>query len=144
MVQIKEISAPEAYAIRKDVLRDAIPLTEKMDGDFDPTTFHLGAFVDDELACVATFMQHDSPYFSESQYRLRGMATHKSYQHQGLGKSVLENAEQMLLKKKVNILWCNARVIAIKFYENCGYKIIGKEFNVHLVGPHYVMFKKIQ
>jgi len=112
MIRIDEITAPQAYEIRKDVLRDGISLTEKMDGDFDETTFHLGVFVDDVLACVATFMQHDSPHFYGVQYRLRGMATHKNYQHKGLGKIILAKAEQLLAKKKVDVLWCNARVIA--------------------------------
>ena len=40
MIQVKEITAPEAYTIRKDVLRDNIPLTEKMDGDFDESTIN--------------------------------------------------------------------------------------------------------
>ncbi len=144
MIRIKEITAPQAYEIRKDILRDGIPLTEKMDGDFDKSTLHLGVFVDDVLACVATFMQHDSFHFSGAQYRLRGMATHRAYQHQGLGKIILEWAEQLLVKKKVDILWCNARVFALDFYKKSGYQIIGEEFDVNLIGPHFVMFKKLK
>ena len=143
MIRITEIAAPQAYEIRKDVLRDGIPLTEKMDGDFDESTIHLGVFVDGVLTCVATFMQHDSPHFSGFQYRLRGMATHKNYQQQGLGKMILEKAEQLLSQKRVDVLWCNARVIALNFYKKSGYQIIGEEFDVHLIGPHYVMFKKL-
>lgn len=144
MIRIDEITAPQAYEIRKDVLRDGILLTEKMDGDFDKTTIHLGVFVDGILACVATFMQHDSPHFSGNQYRLRGMATHKNYQHQGLGKIILERAEQLLTQKNSAILWCNARVFALDFYKKSGYQIIGEEFDVHLIGPHFVMFKKLK
>lgn len=144
MIHIAEITAPQAYKIRKDVLRDGIPLTEKMDGDFDESTIHLGVFVDDVLACVATFMQHDSPHFYGFQYRLRGMATHKEYQQQGLGKIILDKAEQLLLQKKVDVLWCNARVVALDFYKKSEYQIIGAEFDVHLIGPHFVMFKNLK
>ncbi|MFK5879429.1 MAG: GNAT family N-acetyltransferase [Flavobacteriaceae bacterium] len=144
MIRIEEITAPQAYKIRKDVLRDGIPLTEKMDGDFDESTIHLGVFVDGVLACVATFMQHDSLYFSGFQYRLRGMATHIAYQHKGLGKIILEWAEQLLTQKNVDILWCNARVVALGFYKKSGYQIIGTEFVVHLIGPHFVMFKNLK
>lgn len=143
MIHIAEINAPQAYKIRKDVLRDGISLTEKMDGDFDKSTIHLGVFVDDVLACVATFMQHDSPHFSGAQYRLRGMATHKEYQQQGLGKIILERAEQLLSQKRVAVLWCNARVVALDFYRKSGYQIIGDKFDVHLIGPHFVMFKNL-
>jgi len=144
MIEIKNISAPEAYEIRKDILRENIPLTEKMDGDFDEDTIHLGVFINKELGCVATFMQHNSNHFNGSQYRLRGMATHSEHQHKGLGKKILEEAEKILSEKGVGILWCNARVFALKFYKNCGYKTIGEEFDVHLVGPHYVMYKELQ
>lgn len=144
MIRIDEITAPQAYEIREDVLRDGIPLTEKMDGDFDESTFHLGVSVDGVLACVASFMKHDSPHFSGFQYRLRGMATHKNFQHRGLGKRILAKAEQLLSQKNVDVLWCNARVVALDFYKNNGYQIVGAEFDVHLIGPHYVMFKKLK
>lgn len=143
MIEIKEITAPEAYEIRKDVLRENIPLTEKMEGDFDDTTIHLGAFVNNELGCVATFMNHSSPYFEGLQYRLRGMGTHRGFQKQGLGKAILSEIVKILKQKGVAVLWCNARVIALKFYENCGFDSIGEEFEVHLVGPHYVMYKML-
>lgn len=143
MIAIRKIEAPEAYAVRKAVLRDQIPLTEKMDGDFDETSFHLGAFVDGELACVATFMQHDSSHFSGLQYRLRGMATAKEHQFKGLGKAILDEAVKILQSMQVSILWCNARVLAIPFYKNCGFEVIGNEFDVHLIGPHFVMYKEL-
>ena len=144
MIEIKKISASETYEIRKNILRENSSLTEKMDGDFDIYTIHLGVYINGKLGCVATFMQHNSDYFEGSQYRLRGMATQREYQHQGLGKKVLAEAERILLNKGVKILWCNARVFTLKFYKNCGYKTIGEEFEVHLVGPHYVMYKELQ
>jgi len=144
MIRIEEITAPQAYEIRKDVLRDGIPLTEKMDGDFDESAIHLGVFVVDVLACVVTFVQHDSPHFLGFQYRLRGMATHKEYQQKGLGKAILEKAEQLLSQKNVDVLWCNARVFALEFYKKSGYQIIGDKFDVSLIGPHFVMFKNLK
>lgn len=143
MIEIRKIPAQETYEIRKDVLRENIPLTEKMDGDFDIDTIHLGVFINGKLGCVATFMQHNSEYFKGSQYRLRGMGTHKDYQNKGFGKNILIEAERVLKAKGVDILWCNARVFALNFYKNCGYKIIGNKFNVALVGPHYVMYKEL-
>ena len=141
MITIKPISVEETYKIRKEILRNNIPLTEKIDGDFDKTTLHLGLFIDDTLVCVATFMQNDSSYFKGLQYRLRGMATLNKYQHKGFGKLILQEAEQLLKQRNVAILWCNARVVALNFYRNCDFEIIGDEFDVHLVGPHFVMFK---
>ena len=144
MITIKEISAPETYTIRKAVLRENIPLTEKMEGDFDSSTIHLGVYVNNELQCVATFMPHESSHFTGKQYRLRGMATSKDAQGLGLGRKVLEAAATKLRTMDIDVLWCNARVVALDFYKKCGYHIIGDEFDVHLVGPHYVMYKMLQ
>ncbi|MEI6865892.1 GNAT family N-acetyltransferase [Flavicella sp.] len=144
MIEIRKISVCETYEIRKDVLRENIQLTEKMDGDFDKDTIHLGAFINKELGCVASFMQHDSDLFTGSQYRLRGMATHKKHQYKGLGKTILMEAEKFLLTKHVGLLWCNARVFSLKFYEKSGYKRIGKEFDVEFVGLHFVMYKELK
>lgn len=141
MITIQPISTEETYKIRKEILRKDIPLTEKIDGDFDNTTLHLGLFTDDKLVCVATFMQNDSQHFNGLQYRLRGMATLNEYQHRGFGKLILEKAEQLLKKRNVTILWCNARVVALNFYKNCNFEIIGEEFDVNLVGAHFVMYK---
>lgn len=143
MIQIREISSYETYEIRKDVLRDNIALTEKMDGDFDGSTIHFGVFKNEELVCVATFMQHNNTHFKGLQYRLRGMGAKKEFQHKGFGKIIIEEAIKILKEKEVTVLWCNARVFALKFYKNCGFKIIGDQFNVPLVGPHFVMYKTI-
>ncbi len=143
MITIQPISTEETYKIRKEILRKNIPLTEKIEGDFDETTLHLGLFSDNTLVCVATFTQNNNQYFSGIQYRLRGMATLNEYQHKGFGKLILEEASQLLIKRNVEVLWCNARVVALNFYRNCDFEIIGEEFDVHLIGPHFVMYKHL-
>ena len=144
MIEIRKVSVQETYEIRKGILRENIPLTEKMDGVFDSDTIHLGVFKDKELTCIATFMQHDNDHFKGSQYRLRGMATHKDFQHQGLGKKIIEEAERILLEMDVEVLWCNARVLAVQFYEKCGFKVEGSDFDIRLIGQHFVMYKKLE
>jgi len=143
MIEIKFISAEETYQIRKEILRKNIPLTEKTEGDFDDNTFHLGAFNDGNLISVATFMQNDSSYFNGNQYRLRGMATLEEFQGKGFGRRLILKAEVILNERKATVLWCNARVVALNFYKKLGFKTIGTEFDIHHIGPHYVMFKKI-
>ena len=143
MIEIKFISAEETYRIRKKILRKNIPLTEKTEGDFDKNTFHLGAFIDDKLVSVATFMQNDSQYFNGLQYRLRGMATLESFQGKGFGKKLIFKALEVLKERKATILWCNARVVALNFYKKLGFKTIGTEFDIPFIGPHYVMYKNL-
>ena len=42
MIQIREIKAEETYPIRKKELRKNMTLSEKVPGDFDENTIHLG------------------------------------------------------------------------------------------------------
>jgi len=144
MIEIKFIFTEETYKIRKEILRRGIPLTEKNDDDFDETTFHLGAFIDGRLVSVATFMQNDHHYFDGFQYRLRGMATLDEYQGKGLGKGLILKAEEVLKEKNVDVLWCNARVVAIDFYKKAGFKIKGSKFDIEFIGDHYEMYKMLK
>jgi predicted GNAT family N-acyltransferase len=125
---VREVLAQETYSVRKEVLRNNLPLPEAMEGDFEKFTFHLGMFLNTELIGIATFMKNKNSSFNGVQYQLRGMATCQNYQHMGVGKK---------------LLWCNARVTALSFYEKLGFISVGEEFEIHLVGPHFVMFKKL-
>ena len=143
MIQIKRISPQETYAIRKEVLRRNIPLPYEFNGDLDKSTFHLGVFKEDKLIAVSSYMKSSSKSLLGEQYQLRGMATLNEFQGFGAGKLMVEEAFSILAKLKVDYLWCNARIIAVKFYEKQGLKTIGDSFEVPFVGEHFVMFKKI-
>lgn len=143
MIEVKLISAEESYKIRKEILRKNITLTEKIKGDFDEKTFHLGAFYMNNLLGVATFMKNENSNFEGVQYRLRGMAVLENYQGKGIGKKLITKAITLLKNRKVDVLWCNARIIAINFYKKIGFKVKGSVFDIPLIGSHYVMYKKI-
>ena len=142
MIEIKLISAEETYEIRKRVLRKNISLTEKTDGDFDDNTFHIGAYLDGKLGSVSTYVVEGNSYFSGLQYRLRGMATDENYQGNGLGKKSILRAEEILKERRVDVLWFNARIVALGFYKKLGYEIIGEGFDIKYIGSHFNMYKK--
>ncbi len=144
MIQIKEISAQETFPIRLEVLRKNIPLPFEFNGDFDDETFHLGAFKNDKLIAVSSYMKADNKNFSGNQYQLRGMATLTEYQGLGIGKLMLQEAVQILKEKNSNFLWCNARIAAVDFYKKQGFQTFGEKFEISYVGEHYMMFKKIK
>lgn len=79
----------------------------------------------------------------QNAYQLRGMAVLEEYQGKGVGKILLTFAENLAKEKDTQTLWMNARVSALDFYRNSGYKILGEVFEVPGIGPHYVMFKKL-
>lgn len=143
MYNIKYISTEETYRVRQPILREGRPIEDCVfEGDNKESTFHLGLFFKSELIGVASFMKNKSTLFSEdNQYQLRGMAILREFQHKGLGKLLLIEGEKILIKKAVNLLWFNAREIAIKFYQNNGYSKKGDAFIIPEIGLHFVMYK---
>lgn len=141
---VKQIEAKDTYTIRQAMLRPGHPIEScHFDKDSDEVTFHLGAFVDDHLASVASFYLNKTDNFDdEYQFQLRGMATLPEYQGQGLSSALLRTAFPLIKNNHVNMLWCNARTSAKGFYEKVGFEVIGSEFEIEGVGPHYLMIKR--
>lgn len=142
---IKEVSAKETYPVRHPVLREGRPIEDcAFSNDDLETTIHLGLFIKNNLVGIATLLEHKNALFHENkQYQLRGMAVLKSYQGQGLGDAILKYAENQLKQKSINLIWCNAREIAVGFYKKNGFEIIGNSFEINGVGTHYVMYKTL-
>ena len=61
-----------------------------------------------------------------------------------IAKLILVEAERILLEMDIDVLWCNARVLAVQFYEKCGFKVVGSDFDIRLIGQHFVMYKKLE
>ncbi|MFL1012982.1 GNAT family N-acetyltransferase [Flavisericum labens] len=142
---IKQITANKTYEIRQPILRTGQPIeTCFFEGDNLETTYHLGIFSEEKLVGVSSFFKNNNSLFTiSSQYQLRGMAILKNYQKHGLGRDILKQGEQMLKLKNVNLIWCNAREVAINFYAKNGYQIIGDPFNIKDIGLHFVMYKSL-
>ena len=142
MLKIIEVSADKTYTIRKEVLRNNIDLPFKFDGDLNETTFHLGAFNNDKIVGVASFMKNEHKLFKGSQFQLRGMATLPEVRGLGFGKELINKSVEILKAKNTTILWCNARIVALPFYEKLGFKIVGEPFDIEIIGTHYVLVKE--
>ena len=72
------------------------------------------------------------------------MAILKEFQLKGLGKQLIDEGENILIEKKVDLLWFNAREIAVEFYKSKGFLISGDAFTIPNIGIHYVMLKRFQ
>jgi ribosomal protein S18 acetylase RimI-like enzyme len=144
-ISIKRIKALETYPVRHPVLRKGRPIdTCKMEADDLETTFHFGLFYNSNLVGVATFMiDKDLQFTEEKQYRLRGMAVLKAYQGYHFGKQLLQFGEHYLKTNNVERIWFNARINAVNFYKNNGYKTYGAIFDIPDIGPHYIMSKTL-
>lgn len=141
MIEIRKIEPQDTYQIRKKVLREGIPLPFEFNGDLDKDTFHLGAFKDAKIIAVSSYMKAKNNNFRGTQYQLRGMATLKEFQGLGAGKIMLHKAYEILKDLHIDCLWCNARKIAVEFYQKQGMSTFGEKFDVEYIGEHYVMFK---
>jgi hypothetical protein len=143
---IKFIAVEDLLEIRNEILREGrLTLDEcRFPTDKLAGAFHLGYYVNDQLCCIASFHPQNHEGFEGKGYQLRGMATIEKYQGQGIGNQLLNFAIVYMRGQKVNYLWCNARKKALKFYLNMGFEVISGEFEVPVIGPHYVLYVKIQ
>jgi GNAT superfamily N-acetyltransferase len=71
------------------------------------------------------------------------MAVLKSHQGFGIGKMMMAKAEQVVRQLDKKMVWMNARLIAVPFYEACGYQKQGETFELPHVGTHYKMIKNL-
>jgi len=141
---VRIITAEETWPVRHPVLRKGRPLEDVyMEADEKESTFHLGIFFKEIIVGVASFMEDDHPSFKGTQSRLRGMAVLPEFRKRGLAAAMLIRAEELLRERDRSILWFNARLVALNFYKEMGYETVGTEFDIPLVGPHFVMKKEL-
>ena len=135
--EIRQVTADEMpllYTVRSEVLRPGRPPESAVfPGDDDPTTAHFGAFTPNgKCLGVATLMENKGT-------QLRGMAVVTEAQGQGVGAALLNAVQEWAVAQGKLLLWCNARLAAVPFYERLGWEIVSEQFDVPAVGPHYIM-----
>jgi GNAT superfamily N-acetyltransferase len=139
-VTIRRAMATELIDLRHRVLRAGLPRSEAIfPGDDLPSSFHFAAIAGPSsvIGC-ATF--HHNSWENAPAYQLRGMATDPDWAGKGIGKAVLSYAiETITSGSPVHRFWCNARLIAIPFYQRMGWKIVSDLFEIPTAGPHYRM-----
>ncbi len=97
----------------------------------------IGCFDDDKLegCCLLT---ETSP----GEVRLRQMAVISGLQGKGLGRALMQFAENIARDRGYKKITMHARKTAIGFYEKLGYRTTGNEF-VEVTVPHFVMEKNL-
>jgi GNAT superfamily N-acetyltransferase len=82
---------------------------------------------------------HPSVHEGKPAFQLRGMAVEPAYQGLGVGRAIIEAAEEQTRQVGIGVLWANCRTPAVPFYERMGWKKISDEFEVEMAGPHFKM-----
>jgi len=144
-MHIRTIPSADTHLLRRLVLRnndaDAVVIWS---GDDHPEGFHLGAFIGDQCIGIASFRPEANSLFpGQNHYRLRGMATHPDHQGSGIGSELLRSAITILRERQADQLWCNARKVALPFYERNGFRTEGEPFLMEVIGAHYLMYQPL-
>jgi len=124
--------------LRDDILRKPLGLgftAEELEKEKD--NMLIAAFEDDEIlgCCMLVEAAPDT-------VRLRQMAVLNDLQGKGIGRALMNFAENIARDRGYKTLIMNARKNATGFYEKMGYKIAGDEFTEVTI-PHYLMEKKL-
>jgi GNAT superfamily N-acetyltransferase len=147
---MRRVELADVIDLRHQVLREGLPREEAVfEGDAGPTARHYAAV---ELSpgtggrvrtvCCATF--HLNAWAGETAWQLRGMATAPDLRGRGVGRALMEWAEQDLRQAApVRLLWCNARVPALSFYLAQGWEIRSEIFDIPTAGPHHKLTKRL-
>jgi predicted GNAT family N-acyltransferase len=140
---IRRVKVSEIYSLRNLVLRPGKPVESTYyDRDHEDVTLHFAGFLRKEVICIATFYPEIMTGFHiHNPYRLRGMATDPNYRRKGYAKKLMEYATTVLKSQHADLIWCKARNVAIPFYQNLGYQILGETYNIDGIGMHYNMYK---
>jgi len=145
---IRFIKVEELLSIRNDVLRGGILTLDECRFPSDDVggAFHIGYFTNDlgnKLLSIASFHPQTYGDFAGTGYQLRGMATIEGQRGKGLGNQLLNYGMVYLRGQGASYIWCNARKKAVSFYQHMGFEVISPEFEVPVIGPHYVMYAKL-
>jgi len=124
--------------LRDDILRKPLGLTftpEELEQEKE--NMLIAAFEDERmLGCCMLVEQRPDVV------RLRQMAVLNDLQGKGIGRALMNFAENLARDRGYKIISMHARKNVVGFYERMDYKVIGSEF-VEITIPHYVMEKKL-
>jgi predicted GNAT family N-acyltransferase len=124
--------------LRDEILRKPLGLTFSPDElEKEKNNLHIAAYEDDQMlgCCMLVEEEPDT-------VRLRQMAVMNDLQGKGIGRALMQFAENLARDRGYKKITMHARRNALGFYEKMGYRKIGKEFH-EITIPHYVMEKEL-
>lgn len=144
-VVIESVRLEDVINIRHQILRKGQPRSScYYPEDSYKNTIHFAAKINDKVVACASVYKESHPDFSLRQsWRIRGMAVLENLQGQNIGTQLLETCINHAIKMKGDVIWCNARDDAVKFYHHGGFKVIGDEFELPNIGPHFLLAKNL-
>jgi ribosomal protein S18 acetylase RimI-like enzyme len=122
--------------LRNDILRKPLGLSftpEELEKE--KTEILIAAFEEEKiLGCCMLITEEPTTV------RLRQMAVLNNLQGKGIGKALMQFAENIARDRGFRRITMHARQTAVGFYEKLGYQISGDQFEEVSI-PHYIMEK---
>lgn len=145
-MEVKRIEPEQAYDLRLRVLWPHKERIENCVIDIDnrEDAIHLGTFDGERIVAIGSLFKSDTPKIQHKEkYRLRAMASDPEYRGRGAGEMLVRKAIEILRSKNMDVLWCDARLTAIGFYEKIGFNVIDEIYEVPIIGPHKFMYYEL-
>lgn len=144
-LSLKIVKSDDLLNLRSKILRNNLdPNLCKFPGDKEINSFHVGAFNGNTLIGGVSVMKNECKKKElPNCFQLRGLFVDKEFQHNGIGKTVVNFVENRLRDSGVNYLWMNARESAVLFYLKLNYSNSKISYVINEIGLHYLMFKKL-
>ncbi|MEI7658252.1 MAG: GNAT family N-acetyltransferase [Phycisphaerae bacterium] len=152
---IRHVPAEATHALRQRVLRPHQPIS-MMDfaGDRNPGTTHLAAIdpADGQPLGIASIylapplerFHPASPLLVDGpRWQLRGMATDPAIRGTGWGRRLLLACLAHAKAHGGTVMWCDARVEALPFYERMNFLAFGDEYTPPGLRPHRFMWRAL-
>ena len=146
---VRKVAPEETFALRHRVLRGHEPIEKlRLPSDDDPASASFAAIDRDTGEVVGTAVVFPEPppwdVDAAGAWRLRGMATAEAWRSKGVGGAVLQAVVDHVAGAGGRLLWCNARVPAVNFYERAGFERVGEEWEEPHICPHVAMQLTLQ
>jgi len=124
--------------LRDDILRKPLGLhftPEELEKE--KSNLHIAAYEDDQMLGCCMLVEEEP-----QTVRLRQMAVINDLQGKGIGRALMQFAENLARDRGYRRITMHARKDASGFYEKMGYRKSGTEFE-EITIPHYVMEKEL-
>ncbi|HUC81959.1 MAG TPA: GNAT family N-acetyltransferase [Flavisolibacter sp.] len=128
----------QVLQLRDEILRKPLGLHFSPDElEQEKAHMHMAAYEDDRILGCCMLVKED-----EETVRLRQMAVVDDVQGKGIGRALMQFAENLARDRGYQRITMHARKAAVGFYERLGYKKKGEEF-MEITIPHVVMEKEL-
>lgn len=140
-LQLIDHGSPEylqMVQLRNDILRKPLGLSlDPGELDREKDEILIAAFEDGKMLGCCMLVRADA-----LTARLRQMAVPNNLQGLGIGRALIQFAENIARDRGFRIIMMHARKTATGFYKKFGYEVRGEEFE-ELTLPHVIMEKKL-